>query len=123
MSTTEICHSDKLVYTSTKVVVAMSDGRGEQGGRSPWILKFDISYYILSKKGCFLSFEREKRNLTTFVSSRTMSLASYGKISYCPPSGKNPSDAHVCSKKPWYGVSCKCMRRYSHLIPFHNVGE
>ena len=37
---------------------------GEQGGRLPWILK------ISAKKGCFLSFEREKTNFTNFGSPR-----------------------------------------------------
>ena len=33
---------------------------GQRGALTPWILKFS------AKKGCFLSFEREKSNFTTF---------------------------------------------------------
>jgi len=38
----------------------MGVGRGGRGALLPWILKFS------TKKGCFLSFEKEKSNFTTF---------------------------------------------------------
>jgi len=56
-------------------------------GRGPWPpLDFEIS----AKKHCFLSFEQEKTNFTTFVPHR--------KITENPlvlPPGKNPYHAHA----------------------------
>jgi len=49
----------QVVNCFTKLTnTAMSVGRGAL--TPPWILKFS------AKKGCFLSFEREKSNFTTF---------------------------------------------------------
>ena len=57
--------------------------RGEAGGASP------LDFESFSKKGCFLVFEWEKTNFTTFGPP--------WKILEKPPSAppwKNPSDAH-----------------------------
>jgi len=59
-------------------------GVGRGGARAPWVLK------ISAKKGCFLSFEWEKTNFTTFAPP----LEKFWKIPRCAP-GKNLSDAHV----------------------------
>ena len=51
-----------------------------RGGNGP------LDFEILSKKSCFLNFEWEKANLTTFHHWKNPLVA---------PSGKDPSDAHV----------------------------
>jgi len=62
----------------TEVWIICRHGRRKEragGPRPPWILK------ILAKKGCFLSFEWEKTNFTTFASP----WKNFGKIPWCPP--------------------------------------
>jgi len=56
-----------------------------------------------SKKRCFLSFEWEKTNFTTFGHP----WKNFGKIPVCLP-GKNPSDAHDCT--------CKTKPQFPHTI-------
>jgi len=59
-------------------------------GRRKWCLA-PLDFENFSKKGCFLNFEWEKPNFTTF--------APPGKNlekSPCTSSGKNPFDAHAC---------------------------
>jgi len=62
----------------------MGVGRGAGGPRPP------LHFENFSKKGCFLSFEWEKINFTTFAP-----LEKIWKNSLVLPPGKNPSDAHV----------------------------
>jgi len=67
-----------------------------KGGLGPhWILK------ISAKKVCFLSFEWEKTNFTTFEPTGKFFEKSPGG-----PPGKNPSDAHV---------SFLCYRKEPHF--------
>jgi len=67
----------------------MGVGRGKRGGLAP------LDFGNFSKKCCFLSFEWEKTNFTTF-GPPTKIL----EKSLSAPSGKNPSDAH--------GTGCDC---------------
>jgi len=60
-------------------------GAGRGGKAPPWILEF------LAKKDCFLNFEWEKTNFTTFG----YPLEKNWKNPSVAPLGKNPSDAHV----------------------------
>ena len=55
----------------------MLSAKGEQGGQGP-LLDFEI----FSKKGCFLSFEWEKTNFTSF----SLSLEKFWKNHPVPPS-------------------------------------
>jgi len=55
-------------YKMKNIFLLMGVGRWDKWASPCWILKFDIFYYIFSKKGCFLSFEKEKWNFTTFGS-------------------------------------------------------
>jgi len=49
------------LFTYTTYIITMGVGRGAVGAKAPpWILKFS------AKKGCFISFEWEKTNFTTF---------------------------------------------------------
>jgi len=61
-------HRKRLRWRFATVCKWASEIRASEGraGRPNhlWILKF--SNYILSKKGCVVSFEKEKRNFTTF---------------------------------------------------------
>ena len=58
-----------------------------------------MSYYIFNEKRCFLSFEKEKWNFTTFGFHRKMFLDTSGKIHYCPPTLENilPTPMPACT--------------------------
>jgi len=58
---------------------------GGQGVLTP------LDFENFSKKGCFLSFDWEKSNFTTFGSLPRKILK---KIPQCHPPGKDSSDAH-----------------------------
>jgi len=58
-----------------------------------WNLIFSIRF--LAKTGCFLSSEWVESNFSTFDSPWKNFSAAPRKIHYCPPPGKNPSEAHV----------------------------
>jgi len=76
-----------------------------EGGRGDlvthWILK------ILSKKSCFLSFEWEKTNFTTF--------APPWKNPLVPPPGKHSSDAHAWRIITAYYIALKIQVPHAKL--------
>ena len=72
-----------LFYISVGFFSGGEHGRRKRGARLPWIFK------CLAKKGCFLSFEWEKSNFTTFGP-----LDKFRKSPLVAPPGKNSSDAH-----------------------------
>ena len=65
--------------------------KGGQGG-----LGALLDFENFNKKGCFLSFEREKPNFTTFGPR----CKNFENIPWCPPPGKNLSDAHGHGDSP-----------------------
>ena len=69
---------------NTYNITFMGFGRGGALA-SPWIFK------IAAKKGCFLGFERENANLTTFGP-----LEKFWKSPLVAPAGQQSSDAHAC---------------------------
>jgi len=66
----------------------MGVGRGSRGDQAP------LGFEVISKKRLFFQFRGVKTNFTTFGSLLENNL---GKSPTTPP-GKNPSDAHACSK-------------------------
>jgi len=64
-----------LTFFNTKDLYSGMGVGKRAGAWPPWILKFS------AKKGCFLSFEWEKSNFTTFGSP----LKNLGKIHEWPP--------------------------------------
>jgi len=50
---------------------------------------------ILVKKGCFPTFEREKLNFSTLAPPWKNLFGCLWKYPLLPPTGENPSDAHV----------------------------
>ena len=63
----------------------MGVGRGGRGLGPPGFWNFTFSDCIFGKKGCFFSFEGEKRNLTACGPPGKILLATSGKIRYFPP--------------------------------------
>ena len=71
------CSSTQFCNSKIRLVFICLRGRrkGRQGGLGP------LDFENFTKKGCFLSFEWEKTNFTTFGPP----WKNFGKIPWCPP--------------------------------------
>ena len=91
--------------------------KGWHGALSPpWSLEISAKKKISkisAKKGCFLSFEWEKTNFTTFGPPRKI----LEKPLMAPP-GKNPSDAHVYNVR----IMHTQVFYFRHILISHSYG-
>jgi len=74
-----------------------------------------VNFENFSKKGCFLSFEWEKTNFTTFGPPGKILEKSPG----APPPGKNPSDTHGTDETAI--AICLCLLNTASLFPRFEV--
>jgi len=105
-------HHIALLALGTLHCLCMGVGRGAEGAKPP------LGFENYSKKGCFLSFEREEPNFTTFGPP----LEKFWKNPLMAPPGKNPSDGHVfvclhdCAIA--YKTSCATKQTFAQCVIF-----
>ena len=86
-----------------------------------WVSEWCSNLKISAKKGCFLSFEWQKTNFTTFGQH----LKNILKNPLGPPPGKNPSEAHAHKHVKWHHF-CKnlcCITSSVNTIQQHQFGK
>jgi len=86
-----------------------------------WVSEWGRNLKISPKKGCFLSFEWQKTNFTTFGQH----LKNIWKNPLVVPPGKNPSEAHAHKhvKLPHFCKNLCCITSSVNTIQQHQFGK